>query len=171
MTLAELDALSRDAFVAALGAIFEHSPWVADAVADQRPFGSVAALHGAMCAAVAAAGVDAQLALIRAHPQLAGKAAIAGELTSHSTHEQRGAGLDQCSAEELARITALNTAYEQRFGFPFIVAVRGLQRTDVIDAMARRLGHDAATEHVEALRQIERIAALRLADMLGESLM
>lgn len=169
MTLAELDALSRDAFVAALGAIFEHSPWVADAVADQRPFGSVAALHGAMCAAVAAAGAGAQLALIRAHPQLAGKAAIAGELTTRSTHEQRGAGLDQCSAEEFARITALNAAYEQRFGFPFIIAVRGLQRTDVIDAMARRLGHATATEHAEALRQIGKIAAFRLADMLGDS--
>ncbi|HET9484914.1 MAG TPA: 2-oxo-4-hydroxy-4-carboxy-5-ureidoimidazoline decarboxylase [Xanthomonadales bacterium] len=168
MRLAELNALPREAFVAALGAVFEHSPWVAAAVVDQRPFASVAALHGAMCAAVAAAGDAPQLALIRAHPQLAGKAAIAGDLTAHSRQEQRGAGLDQCSPDEFARIRALNDAYQQRFGFPFIVAVRGLGRTDILAAMEQRLALDAPTERAEALRQIERIAAFRLADMLGE---
>jgi OHCU decarboxylase len=167
MTLDELNAAPPDAFVAALGGIFEHSPWVPAAVAAERPFASVAALHHALCAAVAAAGEPAQLALIRAHPQLAGRAAIAGELTAHSASEQRGAGLDQCSPDEFARLRALNDAYQRRFGFPFVVAVRGLTRADILAAMERRLARDAATERAEALAQIEKIAAFRLADMLG----
>ena len=167
MTLEQLNALDRTAFVQALGGIYEHSPWVAEAAWPRRPYASLAALHAAMDAAVAAAGSEAQLALIRAHPELAGKAAIRGELTEASTREQRGAGLDQCSAAEYARLTALNAAYRERFGFPFIVAVRGHTRQSIIDAMAQRLQHALAAEIAEALRQVGRIAALRLADLLG----
>jgi len=166
MTLAELNALDRVRFVAALAAIFEHSPWVAEAVADLRPFASSAALHAAMCAAVDRAGPDPQLALIRAHPQLAGRAAIAGELTADSRKEQSGAGLDRCTPDEYARLCELNAAYDAKFGFPFILAVRGHTRASIIANMDQRLGRDRATEHAEALAQIARIASFRLNDLL-----
>ena len=166
MTLDELNALTDVDFETALGGVFEHSPWVAQRVCAQRPFASREALHAAMCATVAAAGEDAQLRLIRAHPQLAGKAAIRGELTAASTSEQSGAGLGQCSPDEFARINALNDAYQDRFGFPFILAVRGHDRASIIASMAVRLERDRDSEIAEALRQIERIAALRLADMI-----
>ena len=128
MTLDHLNALGDSAFVATLAGIFEHSPWVAEGVLRLRPFDTVEALHEAMCAVVADAGPAAQLALIRAHPQLAGKAAIAGELTVASGLEQSGAGLLHCSPAEYAQLTELNAAYQQRFGFPFILAVRGHDR-------------------------------------------
>jgi OHCU decarboxylase len=166
VTLAELNALDRGRFVAALAAIFEHSPWVADAVADSRPFASVDALHAAMAAAVERAGADAQLTLIRAHPQLAGRAAIAGELTADSRKEQAGAGLDRCTPAEYARLCELNAAYDARFGFPFILAVRGHTRASIIDNMAQRLPRDREAELAEALAQIARIARFRLNDLL-----
>lgn len=166
MTLDHLNEFDRTVFVAALGEIFEHSPWVADAVYELRPFPNVEGLHAAMAAAVDAAPMEQQLALIRAHPQLAGKAAIRGELTDASTREQKGAGLDQCSPEEFARLHALNAAYEEKFGFPFIIAVRGHTRGSIIDAMEQRLANDPMTEHAEALRQISRIARLRLGDKI-----
>jgi len=167
-TLRELNAASPEAFVAALGAIYEHSPWVAESVLPQRPFASLDELARAMREAVAKASDAAKLELIRAHPQLAGKAAIAGELTEHSTREQSGAGLDRCSPEEYARLTQLNDAYQRKFGFPFILAVRGHTRTSIIEAMARRVENDAAAERAEALAQIDRIAAFRLGDLLGD---
>lgn len=169
LTLAALNALPPEAFVERLGGVFEHSPWVAAGVIDARPFGSVAALHSAMCAVVAGAGRDAQLALIRAHPELAGRAAIAGELTIASTREQQGAGLDRCSPEEFAELNALNTAYRERFGFPFIIAVRGHSRQSIIASLRTRLGHAPEQEFAEALRQIERIAEFRLAAMIAGS--
>jgi OHCU decarboxylase len=166
VTLDELNALPADEFVARLGGIFEHSPWVAEAVVAARPFASVGQLHAAMCGAVASAPVERQLALVRAHPELAGRAAIRDELTDASRREQSGAGLDQCSAQEFAQIGQLNAAYNGRFGFPFVVAVRGLTRGDIIDAMAVRLGNTPEEELAEALRQIERIAGFRLGDLL-----
>lgn len=167
MDLAQLNALEREAFVGVLGAVFEHSPWVAERVWPQRPFADVATLHAAMCAAVRQAGPAAQLALIRAHPQLAGKAAIAGALSADSAREQRGAGLDQCSPAEYLRLAELNAGYEARFGFPYILAVRGYDRQGILANLAARLGNARQAEMGEALRQIERIAALRLADMMG----
>lgn len=161
-----LNALSQDAFTDLLGGIFEHSAWVAQQAWTRRPFADELDLHRAMCAAVAHAGIDAQLTLIRAHPQLAGKAAVRGELTDASTREQRGAGLDQCTPEEFARITRLNDDYQRRFGFPFILAVRGHTRQSIIDTMAARIARTHDEEIAEALRQIERIAAFRLADMI-----
>jgi 2-oxo-4-hydroxy-4-carboxy-5-ureidoimidazoline decarboxylase len=166
MTLDQLNAYDQAAFVAALGGIFEHSPWVPERAWAQRPFAGVDALHAAMCRTVADAGLDLQLALIRAHPQLAGKAAIRGELTEASTREQQGAGLDQCSPAEYAQLTALNDTYQQRFGFPFILAVRGHTRQSIIANMAARLDNGRDAEIDEALRQIGRIAGLRLADMV-----
>lgn len=167
ITLAQLNAATPEDFIAALGAIYEHSPWVAQNVLPRRPFANEEALAEAMRQAVAAASVEARLQLIRAHPQLAGKAAIAGELTEHSTREQSGAGLDRCTPEEYAQLTTLNDAYQQKFGFPFILAVRGHTRASIIAAMAQRLEHDADAERAEALAQIDRIAGFRLRDLLG----
>lgn len=166
MTLDGINMLDRATFVTALGGTFEHSPWIAERTWPQWPFTSVGALHTAMCSVVDAATTREQMALIRAHPALAGKAALRGELTEASAREQRGAELDQCSPAELKRLTELNVAYRQKFGFPFIIAVRGLTRAAIIEAMAQRLLNDPQTEHDEALRQIARIAGLRLRDMI-----
>lgn len=168
MTLDQLNTLDHAAFVAQLGGIFEHSPWVAERVSGQRPFATREALHSAMCAVVDAASAAEQLALIRAHPQLAGKAAIRNELTAASLSEQRGAGLDQCSPAEFARLRELNDAYQQRFGFPFILAVRGHTRDSIIANMASRIAQSPADEHAQALRQIAQIADLRLADLVND---
>jgi 2-oxo-4-hydroxy-4-carboxy-5-ureidoimidazoline decarboxylase len=168
MTLEQLNALTQDEFTDALGGIFEHSPWVAARSWPRRPFASVADLHAAMCASVAASDDASKLALIRAHPQLAGKAAVRGELSEASASEQSGAGLDRCSPEEFARLTALNRDYEQRFGFPFILAVRGTTRQGIIDNLSARLGNTREQEIAEALRQIERIAQFRLIDAIAD---
>jgi len=167
MNLDRLNGLSAGEFTATLGGIFEHSPWVAERSAAARPFADVDALHRAMCRVVATAGEAEQLALIRAHPELAGRAAIRGELTAASRSEQAGAGLDQCSADEYAELQALNSAYNERFGFPFILAVRGHTRHSIIAAMRARLDNARDAEIAEALRQIERIARFRLDDMFG----
>lgn len=165
--LAELNAGAPADFVSALAGIFEHSPWVAEQVLPQRPFASRLALHEAMCAAVDAAGIEAQLRLIRAHPELAGRAAVRRELTAESTREQQGAGLDACSPEEFAQLQALNAAYNAKFGFPFVLAVRGHDRASVIAAFTQRLEHDPETERCTALAQIARIAGFRLYDSVS----
>lgn len=167
MTLDQLNALADVDFVATLAGIYEHSPWVAEAVLPQRPFADRADLQAALAEAVAQAGAQRQLALICAHPELAGKAAIRGELTAASTREQAGAGLDRCSAEEYARLQALNAAYLQRYQMPFILAVRGHTRASILAAMEARLGNTPDEERLEALRQIDRIAEFRLQELLG----
>ncbi|WP_425494900.1 2-oxo-4-hydroxy-4-carboxy-5-ureidoimidazoline decarboxylase [Pandoraea soli] len=167
-TVAELSALPRAEFVAALDGIFEHSPWVAEAAWDDRPFASIDALQDAMCQAVIDAGEGPQLDLIRAHPELAGKAAVRGELTAESTREQAGAGLDQCSADEFARLTELNDAYKAKFGFPYILAVRGHTRASIIENFAARVANSRADEIDECLRQIFRIAGFRLQDLVRD---
>ncbi len=166
LTAAELSALDQAAFTDFLAAIYEHSPWIPERSWPQRPFASRDALHAAMAATLAAASEAEKLQLIRAHPELAGKAAIRGTLTDDSRREQSGAGLDQCSPDEFALIRRLNADYRDKFGFPFIIAVKGLGRADIIAAMQRRLAHDPATEFDEALAQIHRIAGFRLADKL-----
>ena len=156
-----LNTLSKTDFVDRLGGIFENSPWVAERVFPKRPFDDVLGLHAAMCAEVAAAGPDAQLKLIRAHPDLAGKAALAG-LTAASSSEQAGAGLDRLTAEEYRRFHDLNDRYRERFGFPFILAVKGHDKTSILAAFETRLPNDADTERETALEQIYKIARLRL---------
>ena len=168
MTLEELNARDRRGFVVALGGVFEDSPWVAEAAWPRHPFATLDALYRAMVDAVRSAGEDAQLALIRAHPELAGKAAVRGELTADSTAEQSGAGLTQCSPQEFARLQELNAAYNTKFGFPFIIAVKGRDRTAIIARFAERLERDRATEFEEALQQIARIAWLRLEALVEE---
>ena len=168
MTLAELNARDRRGFVVALGGIFEDSPWVAEAAWPRHPFATLDALYRAMVDAVRAAAEDAQLALIRAHPELAGKAAVRGELTADSKAEQSGAGLNQCSPQEFARLQELNRAYNAKFGFPFIIAVKGLDRAAIIKRFTERLERDRAAEFEEALQQIARIAWLRLEALVEE---
>jgi 2-oxo-4-hydroxy-4-carboxy-5-ureidoimidazoline decarboxylase len=166
MTLADINALGQRQFVAALGGIVEHSPWIAEGAWAGHPFASVDALHGAMMDVLDGAPEIKKLALLRGHPELAGKAAIRGELTSDSTVEQSGAGLNQCSPQEFSRLTALNKAYNAKFGFPFIIAVKGLDRAGIIERFGERVANDRATEFAEALRQVARISRLRLTALL-----
>ena len=167
LSAAELSTLDQASFTDYLAAIYEHSPWIPARTWAQRPFASRDALHAALAATLATSTEAEQLQLIRAHPELASKAAVRGELTDDSKREQSGAGLDQCSPEEFALIRQLNADYQQRFGFPFILAVKGLVRADIIAAMQRRIAHDHATEFAEALAQIHRIAGFRLADKVS----
>jgi OHCU decarboxylase len=168
--LRHLNSIPADEFVFALSGVFERSPWVPERIASLRPFDSGQELLRAMCAAVERATADEQMALIRAHPELAGRAAIRGELTLESEREQQGAGLAACSPEEFARLQELNAGYKARFGFPFILAVRGHNRTSVISALEQRSGNTIERERAVALEQIDRIAAFRLGDLLGEKL-
>ncbi|MGH8782672.1 2-oxo-4-hydroxy-4-carboxy-5-ureidoimidazoline decarboxylase [Paraburkholderia sp.] len=165
-TLDQLNTGSTDAFVAALSGIFEHSPWVAEAAASMRPFASVDALHHAMSGIVEDAGEATQLVLINAHPELAGKAAVRGELTAESTREQSGAGLDQCTQQEFDRLVALNAAYREKFGFPFVLAVRGYDRHGIIANFEARVNHTRADELRASLDQIYRIARFRLDELI-----
>jgi 2-oxo-4-hydroxy-4-carboxy-5-ureidoimidazoline decarboxylase len=162
MTLAEVNGMEEKPFVGALGGIFEHSPWVAERAFSDRPFASVDALHAAMVAVVARAPESEQLALLRAHPELAGKALTRGELTVDSRKEQSGAGLSQCSPEEFARLTELNRRYNLKFGFPFILAVKGFDRAGILREFARRVEQDRDAEFAESLAQIARITRFRL---------
>ena len=157
--------LGRDAFVARFGPVYEASPWVAEAVWPIAAVGALDdpdALAQAMREAVDAAPHEQRLALIRAHPQLA----IAGAMAEASVEEQRGAGLDQCSPEELAAFQRLNAAYLDRFGFPFVIAVKGLSREDILAAFAARLENDAEAEFATAMAEIHRIAGFRVAALL-----
>lgn len=170
MNLQELNAVSEAEFISVLGGVFEHSPWVAQTVVSGRPYASVNALHQAMVQAVDDAGLGKQLILIRAHPDLAGKAARAGTLTNASTHEQMTAGLNQLTDVEFERFHFLNDTYKQRFSFPFILAVRGFggqshDKFSILEAFENRLKNTPDQEISEALRQIARIAELRLGDM------
>ncbi|WP_233801853.1 2-oxo-4-hydroxy-4-carboxy-5-ureidoimidazoline decarboxylase [Paraburkholderia sp. HP33-1] len=166
-TLDQLNSISGGAFVAALSGIFEHSPWVAEVAARERPFASIDELHRRMSQIVETSGEDKQLALIAAHPELAGKAAVRGELTAESTREQSGAGLEQCTREEFDKLHELNRAYREKFGFPFILAVRGYDRHGIIANFESRVNNSRAEEMRASLDQIYRIARLRLDDLIG----
>ncbi|CAB3657005.1 hypothetical protein LMG3458_00377 [Achromobacter deleyi] len=175
LTLEQLNAAAPDAACAMLDGVYEHSPWIARQALAARPFRSLAHLQDQLQRAVDAAPLDARLALIRAHPELAGRAMVRQDLTAESTHEQTQAGLTQCSPEEFNRLQQLNADYNARFGFPFILAVRGargtgLTRAQIIDEFARRLDNPPDIERDEALRNIHRIAQLRLADKFGQDL-
>ena len=165
--LSQLNSMDAAQFVQVLGGIYEHSPLVAEQAATQRPFASAEALATAMRNAVDTAGIEPQLNLVRAHPELAGKAAVRGELTAESTREQSGAGLNLCTPEEFARLQALNTQYNEKFGFPFILAVRGYDRHGIIDNFSKRVENDRDTELRTSLEQIHRIAGFRLADLIS----
>jgi N-carbamoyl-L-amino-acid hydrolase len=174
-TLSELNSCNATTFIERLRGIYEHSPWIPERAAAQRPFVNITALKLALQGVVSAASLDEQLGLIRAHPELAGKAAVAGQLTAESTSEQARSGLHLCSAEEFAALHRLNQDYNDKFGFPFILAVKGpdgqgLTRRAIIATFTRRLQNQRADEIAECLRQIKRIAELRLNDLLGVAL-
>ena len=171
-TLDQLNDATQAEAEQMLDGLYEHTPWIAAEALKQRPFRSLAQLKWAMADVLARADVDAQLALIRAHPELAGKAMVAKSLTAESTNEQSKAGLTDCTPEEFERIQRLNADYNAKFGFPFILAVRGprgtgLARQQIIDTFARRLDNHPDFERAEALRNIHRIAEIRLADKFG----
>ena len=164
MTLDELNALDEAGFVAALDGIFEHSPWVAARVAGQRPFASLDALHAAMVDAVAHAGEAAQLALLRAHPVLARRA----PLTEASAAEQASQGLTSLADAEAASFAALNAEYQARFGFPFIIAVRGPRdRAAILAALRARLDRAREAECLAAIAEVGKIAWFRLEDRIA----
>ena len=170
VTLEELNTISKQDFIARLATIFEHSPWVGKAVVEQRPFESEKALYQAMVAAVKSASEERKLALICAHPDLAGKAARLKQLTAHSQAEQKGAGLDSLSDDEFKQFQQLNAAYRAKFSFPFIIAVRGHggkahDKYSILAAMAKRLENTVEVEKTTALAEIYRIGELRLKDL------
>lgn len=167
ITLEQLNAASREQFTALLDGTYEHSPWIAAEAWDRRPFATLAQLKLALVEVVRDAGVDKQLALIRAHPELAGKAMVSKTLTAESTNEQGKAGLTDCTPAEFAKIQQLNADYNARFGFPFILAVRGYDRHGIIDNFSKRVENDRDTELRTSLEQIHRIAGFRLADLIS----
>ena len=169
--------MSREELIEEFGSTFEHSPWIAEAAFEAGAFQGVSRaadgvvrlaqreaerIHAAMCAAFRAAPRERRLAVLNAHPDLAGRLAVAGELTEASRVEQSGAGLDRLSEDEHARFTDLNARYTERFGHPFIIAVKGLGKDDVLDAFERRIASGPDTEFAAACGEVERIARLRL---------
>ncbi len=174
LTIEQINAATPEQFVSLLEGTYEHSPWIAQQAASQRPFASLVHLKQALAQVVRQAPLAQQLALIRAHPELAGKAMVSKTLTAESTNEQGKAGLTDCSPAEFAKIQQLNADYNARFGFPFILAVRGprgqgLNKRQIINTFERRLGHHPDYERAECLRNIHRIAEIRLDDKFGHS--
>ncbi len=167
-SLHRINALDQTEFTALLGGIYEHSPWVASRSWPQRPFESFAHLQATLAQVLDQASADERMAVIRAHPELSGRAALRGDLTANSREEQAGAGLDQCTPEEFAQLQEGNRAYAEKFGFPFIIAVRGLGRRDIIESLQRRRASSREEEIAAALEQIHRIAAFRLSEKVGD---
>ena len=161
--------MDKASFVATYGGVFEHSPFIAERAFDAgsmvEPL-TADSVHGALVTVFRAASHEERLGILNAHPDLAGKLAIAGGLTEDSRKEQAGAGLDRLSAQEHARFTALNTAYVEKFGFPFIIAVKGLTKDDILAAFERRIDNSREEEFATACGQVERIALVRLKSLL-----
>ena len=162
IALAALSTATREAFVNQLADIYEHSPWIPERAWTKRPFISIETLWNQLQAVVAAASVAEKLSLIQAHPELAGHEAESATLTTASSQEQHGAGLDQCSRDESLRLQALNQVYRQRFGFPVIVAVTGLSREEIINTIAVRQNNSWDSEFNTCLKEIGKIARIRL---------
>jgi 2-oxo-4-hydroxy-4-carboxy-5-ureidoimidazoline decarboxylase len=161
-TFPHLNSLDRTRFIEAIGWVFEHSPWVAERAWAARPFADLATLLAAMKAAAETARPEEQLALLRAHPDLGTRARI----SSASTKEQAAAGLDHLTPEEFQRLQTMNSAYRSKFGFPFLFAVKGSTKYDVLDALERRIDASPEEEFQEALRQVYRIAEFRLRETI-----
>jgi 2-oxo-4-hydroxy-4-carboxy-5-ureidoimidazoline decarboxylase len=161
--LSHVNAISKEDFVRLVGPVFEHSPWIAERVAAQRPFASIEALHDAMCAVVRAARKDQQLDLIRAHPDLVGRVV----LTAESQGEQSAAGLTNLTPGEVALFDRYNREYQARFGFPFVICARLNKKDAILNAFPVRLQNSPAEEITTALEEIFKIAALRLADLIA----
>ena len=168
VTLADINSDDDAQFVGVLGDVFENSPWLVERAAATRPYPSRDALVAELVDVMNTAAQNEQLALIRAHPDLAGKAARAGDLTDSSAREQAGAGLDQLTDEEFDRFNRLNADYQARFGFPFIIAVRDHTKESILAAFGDRLTNEPANEIAEAMCNIARIVSLRIVDTVRE---
>ncbi|MBT8434461.1 MAG: 2-oxo-4-hydroxy-4-carboxy-5-ureidoimidazoline decarboxylase [Gammaproteobacteria bacterium] len=168
ISIDEINHSSAARFVELLGGIFELSPWVPELVYPDRPFESGTELHRAMAAAVRRAPQVHRMQLLCSHPELAGREAGEGTLTDESKREQAGAGLNQCSAEELAKIESLNRAYHSKFGFPFIIAVTGLNKHQIIASMENRLDNPEQLEFDTAIDEVEKIARIRIDALIDE---
>ncbi|MFI5273131.1 MAG: 2-oxo-4-hydroxy-4-carboxy-5-ureidoimidazoline decarboxylase [Ktedonobacterales bacterium] len=166
-TIADLNALDRNGFAAALGGLFEGPPWIVEQAVAARPFASRDALYRALCAAMYAAPEARQEALIRAHPDLVGRAALAGTLTSASTAEQAAAGLDRLTADEVVMFQRLNAEYQAKFGFPFVICARANKKDSILAGFAARLGNTRQQEIAAALAEIAKICWLRLSDTVA----
>jgi OHCU decarboxylase len=167
-TLAELNAADKARFVEVCGPLFEHSPWIAERTYARRPFADLASLHATLVATVNAASVDEQLGLIRAHPDLVGRAALACTLTAESTREQSSAGLGSLTADEIATFSRYNSEYRERFGFPFVICARENKKDAILAAFPVRLQNTPEAEIATALAEIAKIAWLRLADAVSD---
>jgi 2-oxo-4-hydroxy-4-carboxy-5-ureidoimidazoline decarboxylase len=166
VTLSRLNSLTRDEFVCVVGPVFEHSPWIADAAWEKRPFADLEALHQALMNVVESAGEDKQVKLIQAHPDLAGRAALAGTLTAGSNREQASAGLDKLAAEEIALFQKNNQAYREKFGFPFVICARLNKKEAILKGFELRLSNTREQEIRTALGEIGKITRLRLRDLI-----
>jgi OHCU decarboxylase len=166
LTLEQINALDPDDFVARLGLVFESSPWIAAQVWRERPFSSVEHLHRVMCKVMYGASPERKLALIRAHPDLVGRAALAGTLGAKSRGEQASAGLDRLSVEEVAEFTRLNGLYREKFGFPFVICARENKKESILAGFDARLRNSGEQEIATALDEIAKIALLRLLDIV-----
>ncbi|GJE60951.1 2-oxo-4-hydroxy-4-carboxy-5-ureidoimidazoline decarboxylase [Methylobacterium trifolii] len=167
LEMARVNAMDRTAFVATFGGVFENSPWVAAGAFPSAPFASPSALHAAMMGVVRAAPEADRLRLLNAHPELAGKEARAKAMTDHSVAEQGSAGLDRMSEADFARFDRLNAAYREKFGFPFIIAVRGRSRAEIVSEFERRLANPPAVEMEADIEQVGLITRMRLERRLG----
>ena len=167
LALTEINRLPLADFVRVIGPVFENSPWIAAATWAQKPFANLELLHAALCATVKNSGEEKQLALIRAHPDLVGKLALAGALTRESTGEQASAGLDKLSPDEVARFQKNNAAYQEKFGFPFVICARLNKKAVILAGFEQRLQNSRAEEIQTALGEIFKIAHLRLCDLIA----
>ncbi len=167
-TLSEVNRWDLEGFVRVLGPVFEHSPWIAESAWSRRPFASLDELHGALCATVAASSEQQKLALICAHPDLVGRAALAGTLTSASTNEQASAGLNRLSPEEISAFQTFNAAYRDKFGFPFVICARLNKKEAILAGFRQRMNHSSSEEMQAALIEIGKIARFRLLDLIQE---
>ena len=165
ISLPQLNSLSLEGFVRVVGPVFEHSPWIAEVTWPNKPFASVEALHAVLCETVKSAGEEKQLALIRAHPDLVGKLALVGQLTKESMNEQASAGLGKLSPEEIELFQKRNAAYKEKFGFPFVICARLNKKEAILSGFEQRLKNSQAQEIQAALKEIFKIAELRLRDL------
>ncbi len=164
--LVELNSLSREEFVRIVGPVFEHSPWIAEVTWSKKPFASVEKLHVALCETVKTACEEKHLALVRAHPDLVGRLALAGQLTKESTGEQASAGLNQLSPEEIVLFQTNNAAYKEKFEFPFVICARFNKKEAILNGFKVRLHNSREQEIKTALEEIFKIAELRLRDLI-----
>jgi OHCU decarboxylase len=170
MTISQVNSLTREGFVSTVGPVFEHSPWIAEATWTRRPFTDLRKLQATLCETVIKSDEEKQLALIRAHPDLVGRLALAGQLTKESTTEQASAGLDKLSPEEIALFQKQNAAYKTKFGFPFVICARQNKKAAILAGFDLRLKNSRGQEVKTALAEIFKIAELRLRDLVSTDL-